>query len=1039
MHQSFNNLRKSRITALLGSASTAVLLLTTLSLAAVSQAAAENIDSYVTVNLPRIISGDLYVGFSGNGTLDIRNGGSVVVNVGKDSFLGAWLGRTGTVLVGGSNASWINNRELYVGYMGRGDVIISDGGTVTDTGGYIGHQPNSSGKVTVTGIGSTWSSAGTITVGDFSTGELVINDGGTVNAVSMKLGAGTTGAFAGAGRLTLNGTTGARSVLATSQIAKGTGNARLELNGGILRTTQDNATFLSGFASEDVVINTGGAFVDSNGHNIGVASPLSGDGSLTKLGAGELTLSGVNTYSGGTAVNGGVLAVSADASLGHASGPLSFDGGTLRFGSDFAIAATRAIVLNAGGGTFDTNGFDSTISQNITGSGSLTKAGAGALTLTGTNTYTGGTLVNGGTLVIGAPDALASGPLTFGGGTLQFDYAGTLDRPITVSSGGFTVDTNGNAQTMSAPLTGSGPFTKTGSGSLNLTGNSPLTGATSVLEGHLAVNGSLAGSGVTVHNAASLGGNGMVGGLIVQSGGFATPGNSIGTLDVAGNVTFQAGSIYQVEVNAAGQSDKIAATGNATLSGGSVQVLAETGTYGPSTNYTILTADGGVAGIFAGVSSNFAFLDPTLAYDANNVFLTLVRKTEPTDPTDPPTDPTEPDEPAPTPVAFHSVATSSNQYGTADAVEALGSGNPVFDAVIGQSVSGARQAFDALSGEAHASATAVAYADSGLVREAILMRLRQPLSASLPTFVQGGYTAAYAADLPGAAPQPVTVPVAATPRYSLWGEGFGSWGKIDSNSNAAGLDTSTGGFILGADAQVSNAFRIGLAGGFTRTTYDVDARLSSGSNDSIYAALYGSGSWGGLNLRLGASYAWHDFDVSRTVSFPGFSDRMHASYDGWTAQAFGELGYQFSLRAVLLEPFVGASVLRLHTDGFVEEGGAAALTRYGQDQDLATTTLGVRAEARISQDMPLTLRGLLGWRHAYGDVNPSALLAFSGGASAFNVAGVPIDRDALVAEAGLDWQIDKDMALGVSYSGQIGERAQEHAVKGNFSWRFDTY
>jgi len=354
-------------------------------------------------------------------------------------------------------------------------------------------------------------------------------------------------------------------------------------------------------------------------------------------------------------------------------------------------------------------------------------------------------------------------------------------------------------------------------------------------------------------------------------------------------------------------------------------------------------------------------------------------------------------------------------------------------------VLGARQAFDALSGEAHASAVAVAYSDSRLVRDAVLTRLRQPLGSGLPTFVQGSYAAAYAADLPGNAPAPVAVPVAAAPGYSLWGEGFGSCGKIEGNRNAAGLDTSTGGFILGADAQVSNAFRIGLAGGFTRTTYDVDARLSSGSNDSIYAALYGLGSWGGLNLRLGASYAWHDFYVSRTVSFPGFSDRTHASYDGWTAQAFGELGYQFNLGAVMLEPFVGASVLRLHTDGFVEEGGPAALTGYGQDQDLATTTLGIRAEARISQDMLLTLRGLLGWRHAYGDVSPSVLLAFAGGASAFNVAGVPIDRNALVAEAGLDWQIDKDMTLGVSYSGQIGERAQDHAVKGNFSWRFETY
>jgi outer membrane autotransporter protein len=79
------------------------------------------------------------------------------------------------------------------------------------------------------------------------------------------------------------------------------------------------------------------------------------------------------------------------------------------------------------------------------------------------------------------------------------------------------------------------------------------------------------------------------------------------------------------------------------------------------------------------------------------------------------------------------------------------------------------------------------------------------------------------------------------------------------------------------------------------------------------------------------------------------------------------------------------------------------------------------------------------WRHAFGDVDPAALLAFSGGASAFTVSGVPVDRDTLVAEAGLDWQIGKDMTLGVSYAGQVGRRAQEHAVKGNFTWRFETW
>src|SRR5690606_14526302 len=123
------------------------------------------------------------------------------------------------------------------------------------------------------------------------------------------------------------------------------------------------------------------------------------------------------------------------------------------------------------------------------------------------------------------------------------------------------------------------------------TGISPFSGGTFVQGGTLAVNGSLAPSIVTVQGG-MLGGNGTVGGLIVRNTGVAAPGNSIGTLNVAGNMRFERGSVYQVEVNAAGRNDRIDATGMATIQGGTVQVLAEQGAYAPLTRYTILTASG---------------------------------------------------------------------------------------------------------------------------------------------------------------------------------------------------------------------------------------------------------------------------------------------------------------------------------------------------------------------------------------------------------------------------------------------------------------
>ncbi len=121
-------------------------------------------------------------------------------------------------------------------------------------------------------------------------------------------------------------------------------------------------------------------------------------------------------------------------------------------------------------------------------------------------------------------------------------------------------------------------------------------------------------------NNGTPGGIGTVGGFAAASGGTVAPGNGIGTLNVANNATFNAGSTYQVQVNAAGQSDLLMISNAATLNGGTVQVLAANGTYAPLTTYTILTALGGVTGTFAGVISNYAFLAPSLEYDPTNVF-----------------------------------------------------------------------------------------------------------------------------------------------------------------------------------------------------------------------------------------------------------------------------------------------------------------------------------------------------------------------------------------------------------------------------------
>jgi autotransporter-associated beta strand protein len=190
---------------------------------------------------------------------------------------------------------------------------------------------------------------------------------------------------------------------------------------------------------------------------------------------------------------------------------------------------------------------------------------------------------------VGSNTALGTGTLTLADGTtLQAAANGLALANAMQLLGDTTVDTQSNTLTLSGSISGTGGLDKIGSGTLILTGVSTYTGDTNVNEGVLTVNGSLV-SAVSVNEGGTLTGTGTIGGLSVGEGGIVAPGNSIGTLHVAGDVSFDEGSIYRVE-NAAGKSDKISATGAASIDGGTVQVLAQNGTYARQTRYTILSA-----------------------------------------------------------------------------------------------------------------------------------------------------------------------------------------------------------------------------------------------------------------------------------------------------------------------------------------------------------------------------------------------------------------------------------------------------------------
>ncbi len=135
---------------------------------------------------------------------------------------------------------------------------------------------------------------------------------------------------------------------------------------------------------------------------------------------------------------------------------------------------------------------------------------------------------------------------------------------------------------------------KTGAGTQKLSGVNTYTGLTTVQEGILVVNGSLAGD-VLTNSLGTLKGNGTIGGTFTNTG-VVSPGESIGTLTVGNYI--ENNGIYNVEVNGVGQSNRIIASGTATLNGGTVVVSSPNGIFRFQQPYTIVTMQRGVDGTY---------------------------------------------------------------------------------------------------------------------------------------------------------------------------------------------------------------------------------------------------------------------------------------------------------------------------------------------------------------------------------------------------------------------------------------------------------
>ncbi len=484
--------------------------------------------------------------------------------------------------------------------------VLQDSGTVAGPGSITGKsgtiQVNSGGRTIMMPINL--ATGLTIAGGD----DLVL--GGAITGTSgsvIKTGTGTlilSGANTYTGATSINGGTvelGLANAIGSSSATTIASDAVLDLNG-----YSDTIGSLAGAGSVTSTA-AGTVTLTAGGDNTstafsGVISNGTGQVALAKTGTGTLILSGANTYTGATSINGGTVVVQSNTALGSsATGTTVASGATLAVGiSGLSIAEpvtsligtgvggngalrnltgsttgwTGAITLGAGGATIasDAGGLltlngitgaaqpltvsgagDTTIGGIIAGTGSLTKTGGGTLTLAGVNTYTGGTTVNAGTLSVAADTALGTvpgsatpGSLSLNGGTLATTGTWTLNANRGIALSGASTLSPATSLTYSGIIAGTGSLTKTGGGTLTLAGVNTYTGGTTVNAGTLAIaDDSALGTPPAVPTPGQL----TIGAATLSAGSasFALNGNRGITL--TGAATFAGTATYTLTVN----------------------------------------------------------------------------------------------------------------------------------------------------------------------------------------------------------------------------------------------------------------------------------------------------------------------------------------------------------------------------------------------------------------------------------------------------------------------------------------------------------
>lgn len=989
-----------------------------------------------TLRFDQSTSGTYSDSISGTGTVQITGGGTVTFT-GTNAYTGGTLIEQGSTLVG--TTSSLQGAITDLGKLEFNQSTSgSFNGTISGTGSV---KLDSGANLVFTGLhsysgGTTIDSGATLSGTARSLQGSILNNGNVIFIPGDSASA-YSGNMSGTGHVKIS----ENATTTLSGTNSYTGGTTVESGGKLIGTTSS----IQGSVLDNGIVVMNGAFFINNGNPnhdplANATSPsnifhgtLTGTGKL-EIAGGVVTLTGANTYTGGTTVdsnsvlNGTTIGIQGNI---ENNGFVGFDNGATPTNSN-------------GGSIFQYTGV---YSGNITGSGGVQVSGATPIYFAGTNSYTGGTYLDSGSVLIGTTSSLqgniinngslyfsqfsaiplsnagtdsvtANGPMylnlsaagtyagnlsgigsvtieggpvtfagtnTYTGGTFVHTYSTLIGTTKSlqgaISNSGLVVFNQSNEGTFAGVISGSGNVEVSGLGTTIFSNANTYTGLTTIDNGGtLFVSGSVLGN-VDVANSGTLTGTGSVGSTTVDAGGTIAPGGIGTALHVKGDFTQGAGSTFVAELSPTG-SNKLIVDGTAKIENATkLNIKVDPGTLTVGTKYEVLTAGGGLTGQYSNL------LTPALTqqivfsenYGANNLILVVNSN-------------------------LSQYVQVPNQLAVAQALDRVsGTATGDFANAITQLTildsAPLSNALNQLSGDI--------YGSIGTIERQTTTTQLQLISNRLATLTAPGTQTAGFAQRPReirlvsrqssenqANSSAATVP---TPQgWTTWAQGYGLGGTVAGDSNAGGLNYRLGGTLFGTERWLGDNFMIGVLGGYAATGIGNRMDGSSAQVSAYQVGLYQLFRQDALYVSNIDAYGNSSYDVTRPVNFGNVQQTASGSSIGNQWAHYTEAGINQELDEFRFQPFLGVQYMYLAQNGYSESGaGSLDLTTNQQIINSLRGSVGARIYHETTwNDVRVIPMLAARYQHEFGDGTQLVSSSFAGApTSQFVVAGNSTGRD----------------------------------------------